>query len=75
MRRGRLRIFTTAQCAELWRRYKTGETVQGIGRALGGAAATVRRELQYTGGIAPARRLDSLNSSQSTPEPAATEFP
>jgi len=52
-------MFTTAQRAELWHRYKAGESVMGIGRALGGTAATVRRELQYTGGIAPAERRRS----------------
>jgi hypothetical protein len=34
MRLGRPRIFTDAECAELWRRYKAGESVLGIGRAL-----------------------------------------
>ena len=52
-------MFTTAQCAELWRRYKAGESVDGIGRALCSVASTVRRELQYTGGIAPAQRRRS----------------
>jgi len=52
-------MFTTAQCAELWRRYKAGESVHGIGRALGAFPSTVRRELQYTGGIAPAQRRRS----------------
>lgn len=42
-------MFTTAQCAELWHRYKAGESVDAIGRALGSVASTVRRELQYTG--------------------------
>ena len=52
-------MFTTAQCAELWRRYKAGEF--WIGRALGSVASTVRRELQYTGGIAPAQRRRSAS--------------
>ena len=47
-------MFTTAQCAELWRRYKAGESVHGIGRALDCFPSTVRRDFQYTGGIAPA---------------------
>jgi hypothetical protein len=66
MRRGRPRIFTDAECAELWRRYKAGESVLGIGRALsrGGSAvrrgsSTVRRVLERTGGIAPAERRRS----------------
>jgi hypothetical protein len=49
MSRGRYGMFTTAQCGELWRRYKAGESVDGIGRALGSVASTVRRELQYPG--------------------------
>jgi hypothetical protein len=31
---GRSRIFTATQCAELWRRYKAGESILGIGRVL-----------------------------------------
>jgi transposase, IS30 family len=56
MRRGRRWIFTAAQCSELWRRYKAGESILGIVRALGGSASTVHRVLQCTGGIAPAER-------------------
>ena len=66
MRRGRPRIFTDAECAELWRRYKAGESVLGIGRALSrdGSAirrgsSAVRRVLEGTGGIAPAERRRS----------------
>ena len=56
MRRGRRRTFTALQCAELWRRYKAGESILGIGRALGGGRSAVRRVLECTGGIAPAQR-------------------
>jgi hypothetical protein len=66
MRRGRPRVLTDAECAELWRRYKAGESVLGIGRALSrGSSAvrrgssTVRRVLEGTGGIAPAERRRS----------------
>lgn len=59
MRRGRRRIFTAARCAELWRRYKAGESILGIVRALGGSASAVHRVLQCTGGIAPAERRRS----------------
>jgi hypothetical protein len=59
MRRGRRRIFTAAQCAELWRRYKAGELILGIGRALGRGGSAVRRVLECTGGIAPAQRRRS----------------
>jgi hypothetical protein len=43
MRRGRPRVFTDAECAELWRRYKAGESVLGIGRALSRGSSAVRR--------------------------------
>jgi hypothetical protein len=35
MRLGRASTVTNAQREELWRRYKAGETILGIGRALG----------------------------------------
>src|SRR5512146_3287072 len=53
---GRPRIFTASQCAELWHRYKAGESILGIGRALDGRHSAVRRVLEGTGGIAPAER-------------------
>lgn len=59
MSQGRPRIFSSAQCAELWRRYQAGESILGIGRALGGRPATIHRVLQCTGGIAPAVRRRS----------------
>jgi len=60
MRRGgRARIFTAAQRAEMWRRYKAGESILGIGQALDRSQTTVHRELQYTGGIAPSERRRS----------------
>ena len=44
MRGGRRRLFTDSQCAELWRMYKAGESILGIGR---GATARVHvRSLQ-----------------------------
>jgi IS30 family transposase len=59
MRRGRVRIFTAAQRTEMWRRYKAGESILGIGQALDRSQTTVHRELQYTGGIAPPERRRS----------------
>jgi Helix-turn-helix domain len=59
MRRGRHRLFTDAECGELWRLYKTGESVLGIGRALGRGGSAVRRVLESTGGIAPTTRRRS----------------
>ena len=59
MRRGRGRIFNATQRAEMWRRYKAGESILGIGQALDRSQTTVHRELQYTGGIAPPERRRS----------------
>ena len=59
MRLGRRAVVTGAQGEELWRRYKAGETILGIGRALGQRPTTIHRVLQATGGIGPARRRRS----------------
>ena len=56
---GRPPKITGALREELWRRYKAGETILGIGRALGQRQTTIHRVLQVTGGIAPARRSRS----------------
>ena len=56
MRQRRRRKFTASECCELWRRYKAGESTQGIARALGRAGAVVYGVIRGTGGIAPAER-------------------
>jgi IS30 family transposase len=56
---GRPPIITGALREELWRRYKAGETILGIGRALDQRQATIHRLLQTSGGIAPAPRSRS----------------
>jgi DNA-binding CsgD family transcriptional regulator len=56
---GRPPKITGALREELWRRYKAGETVLGIGRALDQRQATLHRLLQATGGIAPTHRSRS----------------
>jgi IS30 family transposase len=56
---GRHSTVTTGQREELWRRYKAGETVLGIARALGQGPNNLYRVLQGCGGIAPARRTRS----------------
>jgi IS30 family transposase len=56
---GRHSTVTTGQREELWRRYKAGETVLGIARALGQGPNNLYRVLQGSGGIAPARRTRS----------------
>jgi len=59
MRHGRPAVITGAQRKELWRRYKAGETILGIGRALGRRPTAIHRVLQATGGIAPRQRSRS----------------
>ena len=59
MRTGRRRPFADSQCAEVWRQYKAGQSILGIGRALGRGGSAVRRVLESTGGIAPAIRRRS----------------
>jgi IS30 family transposase len=56
---GRYSTVTSAQREELWHRYKAGETVLGIGRALGQRTSNLYRVLQAAGGIAPALRIRS----------------
>ena len=56
---GRPPKITGALREELWRRYKAGETVLGIGRALDRRQSTIHRLLQATGGIAPTHRSRS----------------
>ena len=51
MRLGRRAIITGEEREELRRRYKAGETILGIGRALGQRPTTMHRVLQATGGI------------------------
>jgi IS30 family transposase len=59
MRLGRHSTVTSAQREELWRRYKAGETILGIGRALGQRTTNLYRVLEVTGGIAPPRHSRS----------------
>jgi len=59
MRGGRRRLFTDSQCAELWRMYKAGESILGIGRALDRGSSAVRRVLESRGGISPPIRRRS----------------
>lgn len=56
---GRPSVVTATQREELWRRYKAGETMLGIGRALGQRTSNLYRVLQASGGIAPPMRTRS----------------
>ena len=60
MRTVRRRLITAAESIELWRMYKAGESIQGIGRALSRTGSSVNRVLQSTGGIGPPARFRSL---------------
>lgn len=57
---GRHSTITDEQRVELWRRYKAGETILGIGRALGQRQTNIHRVLQASGGVAPPKRSRSL---------------
>jgi IS30 family transposase len=57
--RGHPWIITKAQREELWRRYRAGETLLRIGRALGQRASSLHRVVQAAGGVAPAERRRS----------------
>jgi IS30 family transposase len=59
MRSGRHSTVTDAQGKELWRRYKSGETVLGIASVLGQRSSNLYRVLQSAGGIEPAPRTRS----------------
>ena len=51
--------LTAAQKTELWRRWRQGESLNAIGRALGRIAKVVRYEVARTGGIPPTARQRS----------------
>ena len=51
--------LTLAEKTELWRRWRRGESLNAIGRALGRIAKVVRYEVARTGGIAPPTRQRS----------------
>jgi hypothetical protein len=59
MKTGRHSLVTTTQREELWRRYRAGESIKGIGCALGQRRNKLYRVLEATGGIAPPRRRRS----------------
>ncbi len=59
MQRNGGRALTAAENVELWRRYKAGESMNGIARLLGRGVGAVFGVLQRTGGIRPAQRRRS----------------
>jgi IS30 family transposase len=54
-------VFTAAQSAELWERWKKGEGLKSIGRAFGKPSSCIFAHLRPSGGIMPpARRRSRL---------------
>lgn len=51
--------LTHAQKVELWKRWKRGQSLSDIGRALGKHAGSIHGVVSANGGIAPLRRLRS----------------
>ena len=54
--------LSSAQKAELWQRWKSGQSLSDIGRALGKHAGSVHGVLSANGGILPATRCRSSKS-------------
>ena len=48
--------LTSAQKEELWRRWKEGESLSEIGRALGRHAGSIHGVVKANGGVVPASR-------------------
>ncbi len=59
MRQGRRYGLSAAQKADIWRRWKAGESLHEIGRALGKDHGSIQFLLSQHGGIAPATRRRS----------------
>ena len=60
MRKKYIRVgFTAAQSSELWDRWRKGEGLKSIGRALGKPSSCIFNHLRPTGGIRPAGRTRS----------------
>jgi len=58
MRRKR-REYSAAERRELWDRWKRGESISDIGRALGRAPGTIHETIRQHGGVAPPERRRS----------------
>ena len=62
MRQGRRYGLSTAQGTEIWRRWKAGESLHEIGRAIGKDHGSIQFLLSQHGGIAPAVRRRSVRT-------------
>jgi hypothetical protein len=63
MQRIRVRL-SSAQRADLWRRWKAGQSLHEIGRAFGKSRVVIHFLLARHGGIAPAARRRSLSAAK-----------
>jgi IS30 family transposase len=62
MRQGRRYGLSTAQRTDIWRRWKAGESLHEIGRAIGKNHGSIQFLLSQHGGIAPAVRRRSVRT-------------
>jgi IS30 family transposase len=54
------RGYTSAEVAELWERWRRGESQKAIGRRLGKESSSIYARLKITGGICPRQRRRSI---------------
>ena len=62
MAQGKRDRLSTEQRIDMWRRWKAGESLHEIGRALGKGDGSIRFLLTQRGGIVPAARRRSLRT-------------
>jgi hypothetical protein len=62
MRQGRRYGLSAAQRTEIWRRWKAGESLHEIGRAIGKDHGSIQFLLSQHGGIVPADRRRSVRT-------------
>ena len=62
MKQGRRYGLSTAQRTDIWRRWKAGESLHKIGRAIGKNQGSIQFLLSQHGGIIPAVRRRSLRT-------------
>src|SRR5580698_2285943 len=62
MAQGKRDKLSTEQRIDMWRRWKAGESLHEIGRALGKVHGSIRFLLTQRGGIVPAARRRSLRT-------------
>ena len=67
--------LTTEEHVEIWRRYRTGESMRSISRALRPSLDQIRRVIAATGGRSPRRRSPSGRPSLPLPCHARRDQP